>query len=57
MNDVWSFHRTGASENLTDVDGRQLTEAAKLLSNFPAHERKDNIITELHNEPENINGI
>ena len=53
MNDVWSFHRTGASENLTDVDGRQLTEAAKLLSNFPAHERKDNIITELHNEPEN----
>ena len=53
MNGVWSFHRTGASENLTDVDGTQLTEAAKLLSNFPAHERKDNIITELHNGPEN----
>ncbi|CAC5387900.1 unnamed protein product [Mytilus coruscus] len=53
MNDVWSFHDSAATSNNRTSDDIHPSDTAKLLSNFPSHDRKDNIITELHSEPDN----
>ncbi|VDI66326.1 Hypothetical predicted protein [Mytilus galloprovincialis] len=52
-NEVWSFHDAVVTSNNKTSEDIHPPDTAKLLSNFPSHDRKDNIITELHSEPEN----
>ncbi|XP_063421604.1 probable cyclin-dependent serine/threonine-protein kinase DDB_G0292550 isoform X2 [Mytilus trossulus] len=53
LNEVWSFHDAVVTSNNRTSEDIHPSDKAKLLSNFPSHDRKDNIITELHSEPEN----